>query len=92
MTDLEFVGIQETTIEDVVNSRMIADPLHLLECCMVSDGGGAVVIASADVRTARSHRYGFWALAKPPSTRKMVRTLPPLQVRNQRPSPLPKLE
>ena len=49
ITDLEFVGIQETTIEDVVNSRMIADPLHLLECCMVSDGGGAVVIASADV-------------------------------------------
>jgi acetyl-CoA C-acetyltransferase len=40
MTDLEFVGIQETSIEDVVNSRMIADPLHLLECCMVSDGGG----------------------------------------------------
>ena len=28
---------------------MVADPLHLLECCMVSDGGGAVVIASADV-------------------------------------------
>ena len=28
---------------------MIADPLHLLECCMQSDGGGAVVIASADV-------------------------------------------
>ena len=28
---------------------MIADPLHLLECCMVSDGGGALVIASADV-------------------------------------------
>ncbi|MCZ2109737.1 MAG: thiolase domain-containing protein [Dehalococcoidia bacterium] len=35
--------------DDVVNSRMIADPLHLLDCCMVSDGGGAVVIASADV-------------------------------------------
>ncbi|GIS19926.1 MAG: hypothetical protein CM15mP120_18420 [Pseudomonadota bacterium] len=39
MTDLEFVGIQETTIEDVVNSRMIAD-LALVGCCMVSDGGG----------------------------------------------------
>ncbi len=49
MTALEFMDIRETTIEDVVNSRIIADPLHLLECCMISDGGGAVVIASAEV-------------------------------------------
>jgi len=49
MTDLEFVDIRETTVEDVVNSRMIADPLHLLECCMISDGGGAVVIAAPEV-------------------------------------------
>lgn len=49
MTALEFLDIRETTIDDVVNSRMIADPLHLLECCMISDGGGAVVIASAEV-------------------------------------------
>jgi acetyl-CoA C-acetyltransferase len=49
MTDLLFENIRETTIDDVLQSRMVADPLHLLECCMVSDGGGAVVIASADV-------------------------------------------
>jgi len=49
MEDLEFIDIRETTVEDVVNSRMIADPLHLLECCMISDGGGAVVIASPEV-------------------------------------------
>ncbi len=49
MEDLEFLDIRETTIDDVVNSRMIADPLHLLECCMISDGGGAVIIAAADV-------------------------------------------
>jgi acetyl-CoA C-acetyltransferase len=49
MTDLEFLDIRETTIDDVINSRMIADPLHLLECCMISDGGGAVVIASPEV-------------------------------------------
>ena len=40
MTDLEFVGIRELTVEDVVDSRMIAWPLRLLECCMISDGGG----------------------------------------------------
>lgn len=49
MEDLEFIDIRETTIDDVVNSRLIADPLHLLECCMISDGGGAVVIASPEV-------------------------------------------
>jgi acetyl-CoA C-acetyltransferase len=49
MEDLEFLDIRETTVADVVGSRMIADPLHLLECCMISDGGGAVVIASPEV-------------------------------------------
>jgi acetyl-CoA C-acetyltransferase len=49
MQDLEFLNIRETTVADVVSSRMIADPLHLLECCMISDGGGAVVIASPEV-------------------------------------------
>ena len=49
MTDLEFVGIRELTVADVVESRMIAHPLRLLECCMISDGGGAVVIASPEV-------------------------------------------
>lgn len=36
------------TIADVLNSRMIAYPLHLLECCLVTDGGGALVITSAE--------------------------------------------
>ena len=49
MTDLEFVGVNEITTQEVLDSRMIAWPLHLLECCMVSDGGGAVVIASKEV-------------------------------------------
>ena len=49
MTDLLYENIREITTEDVLASRVIADPLHLLECCMVSDGGGAVVIASPEV-------------------------------------------
>jgi acetyl-CoA acetyltransferase len=35
-------------VEDVLASRMIAYPFHLLECCLVTDGGGALVITSAD--------------------------------------------
>ncbi len=36
------------TVDDVVNSRMIADPLHLLDCSLVSDGGSAVIMTSAE--------------------------------------------
>lgn len=68
MKDLEFLDIRETTISDVVNSRMIADPLHLLECCMISDGGGAVVIAAPEV--ARNCRKNpVWILGSGEATR-----------------------
>ncbi len=36
------------TIADVLESRVISDPLHLLDCCIISDGGGAVVVTSAE--------------------------------------------
>jgi acetyl-CoA acetyltransferase len=36
------------TLEDVLNSRLIAWPLHLLECCLVTDGGGALILTTAD--------------------------------------------
>jgi len=49
MKDLGFLAIKEISVADVLNSRPIAHPLKLLECCMVSDGGGALVIASPAV-------------------------------------------
>jgi len=36
------------SVEDVLASRMIADPLHLLDCSLVSDGGSAIVLTSAE--------------------------------------------
>ncbi|MBM3683071.1 MAG: thiolase [Actinobacteria bacterium] len=36
------------TVDDVLSSRMISDPLHLLDCCIISDGGGAVVVTSTE--------------------------------------------
>ncbi|HEY8518155.1 MAG TPA: acetyl-CoA acetyltransferase [Candidatus Binatia bacterium] len=36
------------TIEDVLNSRPIAWPFNLLDCCLVTDGGGALVVTSAE--------------------------------------------
>ena len=37
------------TVEDVLNSPVIADPLHRLDCCVVSDGGGALVITRHEI-------------------------------------------
>ena len=36
------------TIADVLNSKMIAYPFRLLQCCLVTDGGGALILTSAD--------------------------------------------
>ena len=48
---------KEITVDDVLSSRVISDPLHLLDCCIISDGGGALVVTSLE--RARD-------LAKPP--------------------------
>jgi acetyl-CoA C-acetyltransferase len=42
---------EPVTVEDVIESRVVADPLHLLDCCVISDGGGAVIVVSEDVRS-----------------------------------------
>ncbi len=36
------------TVEDVLKSRMISHPLSVRDCCLVTDGGGAIVITSAE--------------------------------------------
>ncbi|MBM4410392.1 MAG: hypothetical protein FJ037_03535 [Chloroflexi bacterium] len=68
MNDLQFQGVSEVSIEDVLESRMIADPLHLLECCMVSDGGGALVIASADV-ARNTRKKPVWIIGSGQATK-----------------------
>ncbi|GAF83417.1 unnamed protein product, partial [marine sediment metagenome] len=36
------------TIDDVLQSRMISDPLHSLDCCLVTDGGGVVLLTNKE--------------------------------------------
>jgi acetyl-CoA acetyltransferase len=38
----------DLTVEDVLASRMISSPLSLLDCCLVTDGGGALLMTSAE--------------------------------------------
>lgn len=37
------------SVTDVLDSPLVCDPLHVLDCCLITDGGGAVVITSAAV-------------------------------------------
>lgn len=37
------------TVQDVLNSPLIADPLHRLDCCVITDGGGALIVARQEI-------------------------------------------
>ena len=43
------------TMEEILNSRMIADPLTLYQCCPTSDGASAIIICAREI----AHRYGI---------------------------------
>ncbi len=44
---------RKITVEDVLNSIMVADPLHILDCSPITDGASSLVLAPADV----AHKY-----------------------------------
>jgi acetyl-CoA C-acetyltransferase len=37
------------TVQDVVNSPIISDPLHRLDCCVITDGGGAILVVAPEI-------------------------------------------
>jgi acetyl-CoA acetyltransferase len=70
------------SIEDVLGSPMISDPLHLLDACLVTDGGGAVVMTTATHAKALGRRavhvrgYGeahtHWTIAAMPDLARLT--------------------
>jgi len=54
-------------VEDVLSSRMISNPLHLMDCCVISDGGGAVVVASPEV-ARNAKKSPVWVLGMAEAT------------------------
>jgi acetyl-CoA acetyltransferase len=55
------------TIDDVQSSRMMADPLTKLHCCIRSDGGGAVVLTSEE-RARDLPKAPIWVLGQGEAT------------------------
>jgi acetyl-CoA C-acetyltransferase/acetyl-CoA acyltransferase len=51
---------KEITLDTVLQSAYVADPLKLFDCCPFTDGGAAIILASEDI--ARSHPRPIWVL------------------------------
>ena len=47
------------TVDDVLNSRMIAYPFRILQCCLVTDGGGALILTSRRPRQGLPDEAGL---------------------------------
>jgi acetyl-CoA acetyltransferase len=64
------------TVDDVLASRLVAWPFHLLECCLVTDGGGALIVTSAeraaDFPKPAVHVLGTGESAETPMISQMV--------------------
>ena len=57
---------KEISLDTVLKSPYVADPLKLFDCCPFTDGGAAVILASEDV--ARRMRRPVWVLASEAAT------------------------
>ena len=44
------------SVQEVVDSPMISDPLHRLDCCVITDGGGALLVVSPEVARSLSRK------------------------------------
>jgi acetyl-CoA acetyltransferase len=44
------------TVDDVLDSKLVADPLHKLDCCVISDGGCCIILATEERAKELEHR------------------------------------
>ena len=53
------------TLADHQNSKMISDPFRLLDCCLESDGGAAIIVSSPEIaRDSKHHRVFISSVAQ----------------------------
>lgn len=46
--NLKAYSRDELTVEDVITSRMVSSPLSVHDCCLVTDGGGAIILTGSE--------------------------------------------
>ena len=66
------------TIEDVLASSMISSPLHKLDCCLVTDGGGAIVLTSSERAKTLSKKPVYITGAGEAQTHRWISSMPDL--------------
>jgi acetyl-CoA acetyltransferase len=67
-------------VEDVLKSRMVSDPLSVLDCCLVTDGGGACVLVRADRAGDRPHPPAYLLGAAGAGWHRAISSMPDLTI------------
>lgn len=68
------------TRDDVLASRMVSDPLSKLDCCLVTDGGGALVLTRADRARDHAKKPVYVLAAAAESTHRQISQMPDFTV------------
>ena len=68
------------TIADVLGARMVSYPFTVRDCCLVTDGGGAIVITIARPRQLAEKAAGLCARLGPATTHANISSMPDLTV------------
>jgi acetyl-CoA acetyltransferase len=68
------------TVEDVLASRLICDPLSLLDCCLVTDGAGAVLMTRAERAADQKHEPVYLLGCATAQTHRQISQMPDLTV------------
>lgn len=66
------------TVDDVLASRMVSDPLSLLDCCLVTDGGGALILTRADRARSLRQEPVYLLGAGSATTHRQISSMPDL--------------
>lgn len=66
------------TVDDVLSSKLVADPLHKLDCCVISDGGCALLLTTEDRARDLAHRPVYVRGAAGAMTHHSIQAMPDL--------------
>ncbi|HEY3832484.1 MAG TPA: acetyl-CoA acetyltransferase [Acidimicrobiia bacterium] len=66
------------TVDDVLSSKLVADPLHKLDSCVISDGGCAIIMTTAEKAAALAHRPVYVRGAAGGTTHHSIQAMPDL--------------